>query len=306
MIYPTDIILLLSLAVIVSIFAFFIYIIRTARPLDIPIVVASFCIIISVVFFLYATQVETHTINIKHTNINLNDLDKPIKIAFISDIHVGVTDPDVIRAAVEAINAENPDIILLGGDFVDSNENEIAQLSILENLSAKNGVYAVLGNHDYLMYTNSGCPSERGNALAENISAKLEAMGFIVLRDESIPISNSIVLVGLEDYWSCKSDYLSASKSVGNYKTNILLTHNQDAVPKDQLTEWDLVLFGHTHCGQVRLPILGSVPKFLGFHGEYDMGHYELDNHSHLYATCGLMGVARFLAFPEVSIIEIS
>jgi predicted MPP superfamily phosphohydrolase len=273
-------------------------------------------ILIYAAFMFYVIAIEPNTISVIHTYIDLPDLEDGMTIAFITDTHLGAGSSEVLEAAVEAANAENPDFILLGGDYIDPSQSNVSGLSFLGNLSADKGIYAVMGNHDYDNYGIS-CPDSAGISKGKAVSDKLRSMDIRVLSNEAVELSDSVVLAGLDDYWACKSSYSLASNKttytktadgVEKYTTRILLTHNQDAVPPDELTEWNLVLAGHTHCGQVRLPFVGSIMKnFFGFSGEYDKGHYKLGNDSHIYTTCGVGGFPmRFLAPPEVSILHLS
>ena len=122
--------------------------------------------------------------------------------------------------------------------------------------------------------------------------------------NEKVIINNSLTITGLDDLWAHLRDEPKAysDKSTG-YR--ILLSHNQEELEIKKDTA-DLYLFGHTHCGQMRLPVLGSIPKIAGFSGEYDKGHYVLEDGAHVYTTCGLAPAPRLLNPPEISIIKLT
>ncbi|NYZ76879.1 metallophosphoesterase [Candidatus Micrarchaeota archaeon] len=265
-------------------------------------------VVAAALILVYAFAIEPNMISITKTTIELDGTEEPLKIVFISDVHAALVSDDFLRSVVERVNAENPDVILLGGDYVDWDESEISRLSVLGGLRAETGVYAVLGNHDYRqVYGNGYAATEAGNALAENVSAKLEGMGFTVLRNENAEIAEGVVLAGMDDFWAQKNDYGRAANGTEEYPVKILLVHNQDAIAPAESGGWNLILVGHTHCGQVRLPLVGSVPKMLGFMDEeYDNGYYDLGDGMHLYATCGIGVGPRFLAPPEITVITIS
>lgn len=262
----------------------------------------------AVLVLFYSFNIEPNSISVTRTEIDLGGTDDPMKIVFISDIHAALVSDDFLRAVVERANAENPDVILLGGDYVDWDESEIDRLSVLGGLKAEKGVYAVLGNHDYRrVYGNGYAATEEGDVLADEVAAKLEGMGFTVLRNRNAELADGVVLVGLDDAWAQRDDYEMATNGTEGYPVKILLAHNQDAILPEQLAGWDLILVGHTHCGQVRLPIIGSVPKLLGYMDEeYDNGHYDLGDGTHVYATCGIGAGPRFLAPPEITVITVS
>jgi predicted MPP superfamily phosphohydrolase len=249
----------------------------------------------------YMFWIEPSTIHTTYTQVDGSD---PMKIVFVADIHSWSISEEYLNEVIVKINSEKPDYILLGGDFINGVESEIPKLGLFKNLSAKKGVYAVLGNHDYNL-GEPRCAGLAGIALSEKIESKLNESGIQVLRNENVQLSNSTVLVGLDDYWACQTNYSKAVKGSEGYDTKMLLTHNQEAIPTDKMNNWNLMLVGHTHCGQIRLPIIGSIPKLLGFKGEYDAGYYRLGNNSSIYNSCGIGGGPRFLAPPEITVIEI-
>jgi len=81
------------------------------------------------------------------------------------------------------------------------------------------------------------------------------------------------------------------------------LAHNQNDLEINKEIA-DLYLFGHTHCGQIRLPYIGSIPKIFGFQGDYDYRHYVV-NDADVYTTCGLAPAPRFFNPPEITIINL-
>lgn len=315
----------------VLIFGFFgtlFYLYRSAFKLMTKMaIVAVIALIFVFAGMYYAFGVEPNTMLVKRSYIEVGG-DQPMKIVFLADFHAWSLSDEYLNKVVAITNAENADYVLLGGDYVGGSEHEVSKLSPLKNLTAKKGIYAVMGNHDYMKVYGHDCPNLisledrwsklgkeldktnysnfKGEMLGEKIVDKLEVMGITVLRNEYVPLSNSTMLVGLDDLWGCKTNYSKAIAGTENYSTNILLTHNQDAIPSGKLTDWNLVLAGHTHCGQARLPLIGSLPKAIGFSGKYDIGHYKLDEDSHIYTTCGIGNGPRFMAPPEITVIEIS
>jgi len=193
----------------------------------------------------------------------------PLKIVHLTDIHFddqlpARISPQLLDQVVQVTNAEQPDLILLTGDFVQRRAAPITFLAEnwLSKLKARYGVYGVLGNHDY---------REVGGA--EHIIQTLEEHGIRLLRSESIhPIPNdrSIELVGVGDQHQ-RSEYLpsvSFSKinpSEDSTTTRIVLSHNPDSAP--DFTKWkvDLQLSGHLHGGQVCFP-WSRIPVWQIFH----------------------------------------
>ena len=249
--------------------------------------------------------IENDTVEIAGTGVNMT-------VAFLSDFQRRDADPAFVQRAVDIVNSENPDLVLLGGDYVERSIDELPSIEPLKDLKSRYGVYGVMGNHDYLAF---GFASNVGGdaALAQQIIRFFETPnhtngsqndGIKILRNEKINIDDKVTLIGLDDLWANLRDESKAyaDKSTG-YK--ILLSHNQDELDIKKETA-DLYLFGHTHCGQLRLPVLGSIPKVLGFSGEYDKGHHVLDDGTYVYTTCGLAPAPRLLNPPEISIIHLT
>ncbi|MGI9565450.1 MAG: metallophosphoesterase [Nitrosopumilus sp.] len=251
--------------------------------------------------------IENDTIEIAGTGVNMT-------IAFLSDFQRRDADPAFVQRAVDAVNAQRPDLVLLGGDYVENSANELPSIEPLKNIKSKYGTYGVMGNHDYLAF---GFARDVGGdvALAQQVIQSLETPNssdngkndkkpIKILRNEKVIIDNKITLIGLDDLWAHLRDEPKAYSDKENTGYRILLSHNQEGLDIKKETA-DLYLFGHTHCGQMRLPGLGSVPKLLGFSGDYDKGHFILDDGTHVYTTCGLAPAPRLLNPPEISIIKL-
>ena len=263
------------------------------------------CLAFAIIFLAayYAIYIEPLSLSVKKVQLHVG-LDEPVKLAFISDIHVGSISDDFLKNVVEKVNEENPDYVLLGGDFVDS-VSDISRLAPLQKLKAKKGIFAVLGNHDYGFASEIPCPSSEGENSAGKVAAFLESANITVLRNNKTDLLD-LSLIGIDDFWACRSDYQNATLDVDRSRPMIVLTHNQESIPLYEYNRLNLVLAGHTHCGSIRLPILGSVPKLFGFKGDYDAGLHQFDNDSYIYTTCGIGVQPRFLAPPEITVIELT
>jgi predicted MPP superfamily phosphohydrolase len=255
-------------------------------------------LIIIIITSFYALFIEPNNLIVKRTELNLG-LDESIKIVFISDIHIEMVSDDFLLKTIEIVNGEHADYIFLGGDFADAGTGNLKRLEHLSDLKAKKGVYAVLGNHDYSVFA---CNT---NSSYNEISEFLSLQEITVLRNEKFDLED-FTLVGIDELWACKSNYSKAMENVNYSRAIIVLTHNSDAIPEYELEKLNLVLSGHTHCGQVRLPVIGSPLQIVGLISKYDEGLHQFDNDSYLYTTCGISGGPRFLAPPEVSVIEVN
>jgi predicted MPP superfamily phosphohydrolase len=167
-----------------------------------------------------------------------------LRVAFASDLHAGrMTPTGTIVSACEALMAAEPDLILLGGDYVCSFSGELdAILPALARLKAPCGVFAVLGNHDH-------------SAGAALISSRLESCGIRVLCNKSVqlpePFSN-VLLVGLDDYLGGQPR--AAEAQWDGQCATVLLIHQPSGLLDAGDRPFDLALAGHTHGGQITLP----------------------------------------------------
>jgi hypothetical protein len=189
---------------------------------------------------------------------------RPLRVALVSDLHVGAPYHGIRRlpSTVDRINATNPDLICIAGDLVTlgvlgghfTSPEAIARE--LKRLRAPAGVFAVLGNHDRLFD-------------APRVRAALEAAGIRVLEDTASLVSTPsgpVWIAGLTDYWTGPHDVGRTLAAVSDSVTPVLLlTHNPDIFPRIP-SRVMLTLAGHTHGGQVRLPLIGSpiVPSAYG------------------------------------------
>ncbi len=173
-----------------------------------------------------------------------------LRIVQISDIHHGLFLPkEWLSEAVRQANRLSPDIIALTGDFVTYSRRNIRPAArLLGKLRARYGVYAVLGNHDFRVDPDA-------------ITQALRLQGIDVLRNRHVSLrfgSKSIYLAGVDDY-GYGADLRRAIRGIPRDAATILLAHNPRVIHLASRNNVSLVLSGHTHGGQVNLPLLGTV-----------------------------------------------
>ncbi len=253
-------------------------------------------------FFIEPNRLVVHqeTIQIDNWPKDLSGL----RIAVIADIHTGgpFIDDNKLRRIVELANQENPDLIVLLGDYMSPNswhshrvEPEVTAAA-MKNLHAPLGVYAVLGNHDW-WYNGA------------KVRRAFEANGIPVLDDEVAEIkwrNGSFWLAGLADFWTRPHHVSETIAKVPEGSTIIALTHNPDAFPSLPRSV-PLLLAAHTHGGQVNLPLIGTpiVPSNYG--PKYTAGHV-FENDHHMFVTTGIgtsIIPVRFRVTPEIVILTI-
>ncbi len=273
----------------------------------------------------YSYFVEPHRLVVTHAEITIADWDPAfdgLRIAMISDIHGGSNGAshEQIRRVVETTNSQEPDVIVLLGDYVSQGHTRhpvrerplrmpVREMAdSLAGLKAKHGVFAVLGNHD-------------GWYGDEDIAAELTRVGYRVLQNEIAVIRQNGVplrLFGLKDHLQLDSwqafdmtvrSVLATSPKEGRI---IVLEHSPDIFYvlnywKHLRPDFKLMLAGHTHGGQVWLPIVGApvVPSSVG--QRYARGHINEDGVD-MFVTSGV-GTSilpfRFMVPPEVAVVTV-
>lgn len=255
----------------------------------------------------WSLLIEPNRLVIHEQNIYLPNWKEALgtlKIAAIADLHAGSPFIDVgkLREVVAKTNQSQPDLIVLLGDYMVRDTWDKTPLEpeviaeALKDLRAPLGVFAVLGNHDH-WYD------------AEKVDSALENAGIRVLENEVVEIQKSgqtFWLVGLADAWTGKDDIAGTSQKIPPDEPAIVLTHNPDILPRLPAT-MHLTLAGHTHGGQVNLPLLGRriVPSEFG--ERYAAGHVEEDG-KQLFVTTGVgtsILPVRFRVPPEIAILTI-
>lgn len=222
------------------------------------------------------------------------------RITQLTDLHAGDATPIAyLNRVIDRVNAGKPDLVVFTGDLTTHEMLWVdPACEVLSRLEAP--LIASLGNHDY--DTDCACIGI-GTRMAELIEARLSAMGARLLRNASTPIAHrgeKLYIVGLDDMMTGWLDVDRAQRDVPAGATRVLLSHNPDAVPEIDRAEMGLVLAGHTHGGQVRIPGLGA--PVLPIHlRQYDAGWFKL-KHTQLYVSRGVGCLRRIRLFcrPEV------
>lgn len=217
------------------------------------------------------------------------------KIALLSDFHLfPFTTIETIQKAVVLANSFQPDLVLLGGDFVYGTAKSIFDLTpLLTELNPKRGMFAVLGNHDH----------RQGSKI---ITQELTKAGIEMLINRGITLQigwDSIYLAGLDSVSAGSPLPSAAFQGRKKDQTSLVLVHEPDII--DQLINEvpvDLQLSGHSHGGQVRLPLMGAI--MLPEWGQiYNLGLYQVGK-AQVYTTrgIGMIGLPiRVNCTPEVT-----
>jgi uncharacterized protein len=267
---------------------------------------------------LYAGEFERHWVEVTKTEVHLTGLPEAfegLRIAQLSDIHMDAyTEPYYLRKVVHQVNDLRPDLVMLTGDYVSEtpgpekfNFGAAWQCAnILTKLDCKQ-MYAVLGNHDIVVG-------------ADEVTEALTANGIPVLNNKHMPIERDgarIWLAGLGDpLTGHDKPEIAIPNSIRNQPSEpvVLLCHEPDFA--DNLLKHpvgraiSLMLSGHTHGGQVRLPFYGPL-TLPGLGKKYVEGWFRLGSHPEtlqLYVNRGIGTVGlpfRFDCPPEITLITL-
>lgn len=254
-------------------------------------------LLIIFVIGIYSLFMEPNMLEVNHYTICDNEL-SGFKIVFASDFHIKPHQQKRLETVVNLINAENPDLVLSAGDFV-SGHNESMTMPIeniakeLGKVKSKYGFYTTLGNHD-------------GWYGISRITEALEANGIKVLANKNTVVktnSKTLYIAGVEDLMTGKPNIYEALDNVKS--PVILLTHTPDLFSKVS-EDVNLTLAGHTHGGQIRIPLLGPIYTASRYGDKYTMGLIE-EKGKKLITTKGI-GTSilplRFNCIPEIIVIE--
>jgi predicted MPP superfamily phosphohydrolase len=219
--------------------------------------------------------------NYKHPDINHLDitLDKPLqgqpmKIVAISDVHLGNgTRKPQLQKFVEMINAQEPDLIIIGGDLIDNSLIPLYQQKMVEELNqlkAPMGIYLAPGNHEYI----SGM---------EACEQFLKGTPIRLLRDSIVTLPNGLQLIGRDDRSNRRRlPIAELMKQADSTKPTLLIDHQPYEVAKKDSLGIDIQFSGHTHRGQVW-------PLSLLVDNMYEQSHgYRRWTNSHVYVSSGL------------------
>lgn len=233
---------------------------------------------------------------------------QPIRLLHLSDFHLSsVVSLAFIAESISLGLAQQPDVIALTGDFVTARLTQTREYTdILARLSAVAPTFACLGNHDGGRWTHR----LGGSATIDAVLGLLSGAGVTCLMNEARQVvikGRTMQFIGVGDLWSgmCNPGKAFVQTPERDGAIRVVLNHNPDAKDLLRRFDWDLMLCGHTHGGQVKLPLIGT--PFLPVRDKrYVAGLYRWDNRQ-LYITRGvgnLHGI-RFNCRPEVSVLEL-
>jgi uncharacterized protein len=258
----------------------------------------------------YSLLIEPTWLDVSLTTVKLSpDADRQVRLLHLSDLHFsGEASVRLLEKAISRGLDYAPRLACLTGDFINLRlEDQGSYLALLRRLSRALPCYAVLGNHD-----GAGWAAECGGYKdTETMRDFLSSAGICCLHNSAVDLDSlaqGLSLAGVGDIWSgeFKPEEAFGRFSRDGHRQIILLSHNPDS--KDPLRHypWSLMLSGHTHGGQVRVPIVGLAPLVPVGDQHFIAGLHSWGRR-YIYVTKGLAALAgvRFNCRPEVSILDV-
>ena len=249
-------------------------------------------VLLTALLYLYAYLFGTAGLKVKEYKIKKKSFLEEyngFKVAHITDVHYGnhISKEKIVRL-VNEINALKPDLIFITGDLVDNIITEKEHRELVEEfkkLQANINIYAVKGNHDTYYKKYDDLISEMGFIKIDDSYEKiyLDNEHFIFLAGLSDSIFNS---KSTKDRFSDIETELNDEESMRGCILKFLLIHEPDYIEQINYNKFDSIFSGHSHNGQVRLPIIGALYEPIGAK-KYFKEYYKLEN-TDLYISSGV------------------
>ncbi len=250
----------------------------------------------------YPVLIERNIVQVNRYRVAVANLPASFQgftLAHLTDLHLGfLVSESFVEDIVHRTNRLGADVIVCTGDYV-HDKNTTAEIDkvwpILAKLEAREGVYAVLGNHDHW------ADSDRSIYWLERTGQNLRHQCRPVYRGR-----DRILIGGAGDYWQDELRIDETFSCSDEHECRILLSHNPDSVDSRFTTPLSLVLSGHTHGGQVRIPFVGA-PVLPVKNKKYSSGLIDAQK-TKLFISRGVGWAilpVRFNCYPEIALLEL-
>lgn len=254
----------------------------------------------------YAWGIEPHWVDYVVRPMPVRNLPRGLvgkTLVQLSDIHVGPqVDPDYLRGVFRQVQALQPDVVTVTGDFITYDSDVLRQAaSVYADLpQGRLATVGIWGNHDY-------GPSWDCCNFAESLEQILARSGLTLLRNGAIDV-DGLRLIGLDDRWGPNFDPGPILATCQSGEPAVVLSHNPDNADSPVWGAFDgWILSGHTHGGQCRPPFLPA-PYLSVENRRYSAGEFDVGGGRRLYINRGLGHKARvrFNVRPEVTIFRLT
>jgi predicted MPP superfamily phosphohydrolase len=239
----------------------------------------------------YDLDIPTFEVTIPHLPHSFDGY----RIAFLTDLHVApFMRRKLYQEALRQIAHRQVDLVLLGGDFISFRRHiELMAEVLTSGLTPPDGTFAVLGNHDY--WTD-----------ADAVVAALSTRGVVFITNRSVTIrrgEEALLIAGIDEVYRGHPDVEAALSNADPVTPVIVVSHHPDIVDVLGNRRIDLLVCGHTHGGQIRLPFFGAIVVPSKHEGRYAAGFFREKNFL-MYVSRGIGAVPplRILCPPELPI----
>lgn len=261
-------------------------------------------------FLYYSFNIEPYQVEVvEYVSVKDKEAEDEIKVVQFSDVHIKEDfTHENLEEAVNKINDQKPDFVVFTGDLYDNYSiyNDDANIiATLNKIESKLGKIAIWGNRDY------------GGGAAQHYAQIMQKAGFVLLSNQSQVFSlennKKVLFTGLDDALLGAPD-LESSKIDESVDYSILLSHEPDFINQYDTSDYNIILAGHSHGGQVHIPFIPSVNQTGLSHyshsKKYSKGFYDLhkEGDKKIYVNSGIGTThisARFGVVPEITLFRI-
>lgn len=256
----------------------------------------------------YSFGLEPQWLELTRTTIRCSvPLRTPLRILHVADLHASFcVSLSYIEQAIAFGVAQAPDLICVTGDFItfQYDFDRDRYVGILRRLAQAAPAYAVVGNHD----GGKWAPSQGGYPDHKMVDDMLAESGIRLLHNRSAMLrvrSQDLALAGVGDLWSEEIDGPAAFRHIPAGVPTVLLSHNPDSKTALAAFDWHVMLCGHTHGGQVLIPLVG--PGFAPVNDKRFIAGLRGWRGRQIYVTRGVGNIAgvRFRCRPEIGIVTL-
>lgn len=243
---------------------------------------------------MYGLYIEPNRLVLSEVTIELDRIGKDLTIAHISDLHIeGMGRRE--KRVVETLRKACPDLLVVTGDFVNPGRGGVnALLWMIREFRARYGVFGVWGNVDHRLLT-------------QKEKERIEKAGIVILQNRATRIREDVWVVGVDDPVTGRDDIEEALIGVPEDSFKILLSHSPIIDKRAVEKGVDLVLAGHTHGGQVYIPLISHLLLHLHHSKWYVRGLYKVEG-TYLYVTRGIGTTfipLRIFSPPEITLVRL-
>lgn len=242
--------------------------------------------VIAVIAVLYPFVCSTALAKTYYTETS-SAVTRDVKLAFLSDFHSSEYGKDLCELT-DAVNEFSPDAVIFGGDLFDERHSDENSLLLVEKMTAEYPCFYAAGNHE--LYKRKDI---------DELKAKLSEMGVRVLNGESEIIDGNVRIIGVDE--ADGREYADALSKAQSGCFNVLIYHYPEDFPTTSKGSFDLILSGHAHGGQVRIPFTGIsvyAPN-QGLFPKYTSGVFS-ENGTDMIVSRGLCRNIENLLIPRV------